>query len=65
MARCGQGIIVHIRAADPDRMNSDPHHARPDLERQVDFPQAQFMLLFQNQRAHLGHDILLNRPGEH
>ena len=61
-SNAAMGIIVHVRTTDADSMNGDPHHARPDLERQVDFPQTQFMLLFQHQRAYLGHDILLNRP---
>lgn len=52
-------VIVHIRPADTDRMDLDLHLARPDLLRQIDIADRQFMLTLQNQGTHLAHCLFL------
>ena len=46
------GVIVHVRAADPDRMQLHPHIPRPQHLFDREIAQRQAMLLLQNQRFH-------------
>jgi hypothetical protein len=51
---------VHIRAADADRVQLDLDHARPDLVRQVDVAESQFVLTFKDEGALQGHSYFLS-----
>ncbi|MNF17601.1 hypothetical protein D3C80_2211940 [compost metagenome] len=54
-------VIVDVRATDTHGMNGDAHHAGPDLERQFDITQSQFVLALQNQGADFGHVASFDR----
>ena len=43
-------VVVHVGAADADRVDPDLHLVRPDRERQVDVAQRQLVLSFEDER---------------
>ena len=45
-------VVVHVAAANADRVQGDLHVGRPDMKRQVDVAQGQLAFAFEDEGLH-------------